>query len=105
MNSLQDLAKLLTAVANKEVEPPYSGAGICYMVTRNNARHYSLVKEIIAAWPKHSGNRLFPIPHADYPAGIAYVEIHNLWDNTDYGNLRRELCWYIAEEIKEKHLK
>ena len=61
------------------------------------------VMSLIPDWPKYSGNKLFPIPCPyDGDAKLRYLRTKNLWYNR-YGNLRKNLCMFLAEQLREKY--
>jgi len=52
-------------------------------------------------WSKYSGDDTYPVPD---PEGVdpedKYDITHNKWTGC-YGDLRRELCLYLAEELQK----
>ena len=84
--------------------------GICNSLSQRNGRGYykvvSLLDEIVEAWPKFSGNHLYPIPcdGTDYtnPADC-FNALDYLWEGVQ-GELRFELLRYIIQQCERKIL-
>lgn len=52
-------------------------------------------------WPKFSGCAFYPITTG---SGTPEFEFHSTvdkWDDDEYGKLRRELCAWIAKELRK----
>jgi len=96
-------------------EPEISTAGICHdlrliFMDRNTAEEIVFsnadLQEIIRLapdWEKYSGHPIYPIPSAGEnlymsPAGIYYCT-EGKWSGA-YGELRRELCGYLASRLE-----
>ena len=53
--------------------------------------------ELIKAWPKHSGNDKFPIPHPSSTARDAFIAADDMWAGT-YGQNRLEAVnWLLGK--------
>lgn len=51
-------------------------------------------------WPKRSSSTTYPVPHPSKAAYAAYMQ-DNIWGNDEYGNNRRELCLWIADQLEQ----
>lgn len=80
--------------------------GICSLVTaigseiKDNLNiHY--LDDIFKRWPKYSGVKGFPVSSRDgIYAADEYHAAGNMWNpNTKYGQLRRELALFVADEL------
>lgn len=98
---------------------PFAHYGICgnlaHIRTLSKATIYSLrgkafcnlLDEAFSSWPNYSGNRAFPIHDPEAPSNpfaarpIYYAhETLSLWEDSPYGNLRRELCLHLADWLE-----
>lgn len=62
------------------------------------------VNILMAQWPKHSGDDLYPVPHPTMSPCDAWCDVNNTdrWDpETEYGRNRRELCAYLATRLRD----
>lgn len=86
--------------------PTHQGLGICGSITnlKINVSGDVLVYSYSQEWPHFSGDVSYPIPHptSKYYQTEAYHELDK-WSDTVYGNMRRELCGYIATRIREDY--
>ena len=108
MDKLNQTIKALRAWGSGQ-ERPLFNYGICgnlvHLCGLYEAVVYSSLGEAFLSWPKYSGNRGYPIPDPKVPfdkaAAIgAYYSHPDLWDDSPYGNLRRELCLHIADWLE-----
>ena len=62
--------------------------------------------QLFAKWPKHSGDKVYPVPHPTESSGTAYddaEETESLWDpSTEYGALRWELLEFCISELEKE---
>ena len=93
---------------------PIAYFGICgnlvHMRALPEAAIYTSLGEAFLSWPKYSGNRGYPIPDpeasSDLGAACGIFYSHpNLWEDSPYGNLRRELCLHIADWLEANKAK
>ena len=61
---------------------------------------YSIVPEYAPLWPEYSGNPEYPVPWQDDDALSAYNEV-DLWEG-EYGEARRRLAGFIADELEKR---
>ena len=93
----------LRKLGHKEIEPQWRDDGICSELTREGIPNSDLFIAIYAErWPKYSGSRVFPVPEPDKNPVSSYSFTKNKWDNTPYGDNRRELCLFIADELEKE---
>lgn len=81
---------------------PYQEFGICGSVPMYFDRH-GLLFSLFKAWPKFSGNWLYPVPHPTEPfdAAGAYYAAENKWEG-EYGALRMELLDFCITELEDQ---
>ena len=101
---LSEIANYLECLANGTITPKNENCGLCkelwYIF---GVKTTDLVD--IRMWPKFSGNIKFPITINGKPQ-IEYEYIYdcNKWGDDEYGNVRRELCAWIASKLRERIL-
>lgn len=108
MDELNRIIKTLRAWGSGQ-ETPLVNYGICgnlvHLCGLYEAVVYNSLGEAFLSWPKYSGNRAYPVPdpEASSDLGAAYGIFYSrfdLWDDSPYGNLRRELCLHIADWLE-----
>ena len=108
MDKLNQTIKALRAWGSGQEKPSVS-YGLCRNLADlgilSDAALDNLLREAFRSWPKYSGSSRYPIPDPKVPfdkaAAIgAYYSHPNLWDDSPYGNLRRELCLHIADWLE-----
>ena len=113
MDELNRIIKTLRAWGSGQ-EKPIFNYGICgnlvHLCGLYGAVAYGSLGEAFPSWPKYSGNRDYPIPDPEAPSDIAaahsiYYNHENLWDDSTYGDLRRELCLHIADWLEANKAK
>lgn len=100
------LIEHLRKLGNREIEPDCTGNGICWELRCLRVKgidiDYNLIESIWSNWEHFSGNISFPLSSPDSKDDPATQWTSRYkWDNTPYGNLRRELCLYIADELEK----
>lgn len=104
----------LLQLADSKIQPTCPDVGICSELNYFAQLHdipepypyqldtYQLIKVLSQYWPKHSGDPAYPIPSSDpdLSAEVFYYECSNLWTR-EQGNLRRELCRYMAKTLTQ----
>lgn len=70
-----------------------------------NAQIDDLLQEAFRSWPKFSGCRMYPVPDPEARSDLSaahrsYNAHENLWEDSPYGNLRRELCLHVADWLE-----
>jgi hypothetical protein len=54
------------------------------------------------SWVKFSGSIGFPVPgEGEESPGTTYYNRPNLWDESEYGNNRRDLCRHVAAAFRK----
>lgn len=99
-NTIADLKVMVVDELERlsKAKPVPRQAGICFILQTafDNAFYgIDLVKHTCVGWEHHSGCNMHPVPSRD--AEVSYTS----WDGTTTeGKLRRDLCAYLAEHIK-----
>ena len=107
MDELNRIIKTLRAWGSGQ-EPLFDSYGLCanlvHLCGLSEAAIDDLLNGAFCSWPKYSGCRAYPIPDPEAPSSkAAAYEIYytqNLWDDSPYGNLRRELCLHVADWLE-----
>ena len=97
----EQLKAHLPALANKEIEPINPLFGLCRELDNGLITEGLIIEceDLMFQWSKFSGDYKSPVPHPTLSPNDAFYELDNLWDDDEYGNNRRELCRYIAENL------
>ena len=113
MDKLNQTIKALRAWGSGQ-EKPLVYYGICgnlvHLCGLYKAVAYGPLGEAFLSWPKYSGHRGYPIPDPEASSdlgaacGIFYGR-PDLWDDSPYGNLRRELCLHVADWLEANKAK
>ena len=108
MDELNRIIKTLRGWGSGQ-EPPLVSVGLCANLVQlcdlSEAAIDDLLNEACPSWPSYSGSRGYPVPDPEAPSnkvaacGI-YYNHDNLWEDSPYGNLRRELCLHIADWLE-----
>lgn len=88
-------------------QSPY--LGICeYYCKKFNGYNYLRLQEIKLIWEEwehHSGDSLYPIPATSEDLTSPhdqFMSTANLWEG-EQGELRKQLCKFTAEKLKERY--
>lgn len=109
MDELNRIIKTLRAWGSGQEKPPFDSSGLCvnlvHLCDLPGAVIDDLFQEAFHSWPSYSGNWLYPVPDPEAPsskvaADRIYYDRHDLWDDSPYGNLRRELCLHVADWLE-----
>lgn len=118
---LKALSKFLMKLSKKRISIFDRDRGICELIHRKFDRGIFLetfIREMYVRWPYFSGNKAFPVPMPKVReaavraeiCGIKYDKLlkeaaiisfctsRNKWIG-EYGELRRDLCRHIANEL------
>jgi hypothetical protein len=77
------------------------GLGICYQI--NDADLENALYEYWLYWPKHSGKKVFPVPHSTLNPKLAFMAADDYWDKeTEYGRNRHELLQWTKDQIQHE---
>jgi hypothetical protein len=90
----------LRALGKGEIQPLDKHQGICFEVLVRFGPERQRIKALFSSWPKFSGCQKWPVPHPECDAVFAAVSSNNLWADDDYGNNRRELCLWLADQLE-----
>ena len=108
MDELNQTIKALRAWGSGQEKPSVS-YGLCRNLADlgilSDAAVDNLLREAFRSWPKYSGSRGYPVPDPEAPSDLAaayriYYSLENHWEDSPYGNLRRELCLYVADWLE-----
>jgi len=100
------LADYCEGLATGRVKPTNKKYGICHAIYGSIVPGFVCVdkiQQLAARWPKYSGVRRYPVPSPHATPRYAYIRRCNMWDRrTQYGRNRRELCQFIADELRKE---
>ena len=96
---LKQIQAHLLGLANQTIEPDELKLGICAELEYLTEKFFLLV--IIfdpTGWEHYSGNRSYPVPitAGDNRAPGEFYYHYTKWDDSEYADLRRDLCRYLA---------
>ena len=113
MDELNRIIKTLREWGSGQ-ETPFDYVGLCrnlqILWNLPDAQADDLLQEAFRSWSHYSGSRKYPVPAPEAPfdkvaASSIYYNTQNLWDDSPYGNLRRELCLHIADWLESNKSK
>ena len=113
MDELNRIIKTLRAWGSGQ-EPLFDSYGLCrnlvHLCGLSEAAIDDLLNGAFCSWPNYSGNRVYPIPDPETPSDRAaackiFCCSFDLWDDSPYGNLRRELCLHVADWLEANKAK
>ena len=83
-------------------KPAKTRRGACWALMSffSYKRSYKTIEQLAPTWPEFSGNIEYPVPHPTLDPEKAYVVRKQLWRNDAYGNARRRLCLFLADELE-----
>ena len=104
MDELNRIIKALRAWGSGQ-KKPLVYVGICGNLPLSCAAIDDLLSEAFRSWPNYSGDPRYPVPDPEAPSDKAaanriYESRRDLWDDSPYGNLRRELCLHVADWLE-----
>ena len=108
MDELNRIIKALREWGSGQ-EPPLDSYGLCanlvHLCGLGQAAIDDLIDGAFRSWPNYSGNWGYPVPDPEAPSSKAaahkiYDDRHDLWDDSPYGDLRRELCLHVANWLE-----
>lgn len=84
-------------------KPPKLRYGICESLAcvALGRRGYSLVRELSPFWHLYSGNKEYPVKGRDRSPVDEFWYYRGLWAANEYGDNRRDLCLFLADEIED----
>ena len=109
MDELSQIIKSLRAWGSGQEKPLLSYYGLCgnlvHLCDLSEAAIDDLIDGAFRSWPNYSGTREYPVPDPEAPSSKAaaykiYYDRRDLWDDSPYGNLRRELCLHVADWLE-----
>ena len=109
MDELNRIIKTLRAWGSGQ-EKPLIDCGICGNLPFSYAEIDDFLNEAFCSWPSYSGNPEYPVPDPEAPSDVAaayriYYGSFDLWEDSPYGDLRRELCLYVADWLEANKAK
>lgn len=108
MDELSRIIKTLRAWGSGQ-EKPLDYYGLCGNLVHLCGLPEAITDDLLGgafrSWPNYSGSREFPVPAPEAPSDKAaacgiYYNHDNLWEDSPYGNLRRELCLHVADWLE-----
>jgi len=102
--AMEDVVYHLRDLGDGTKQPVVVKRGICAELYWGFGLPYEVMYDGVMRWPKYSGRRAFPIPHETCTPHGAYRNHYDLWADDAYGDLRRELCLWLADYFEEKYL-
>ena len=103
---LEYIAEILESWAERQLNPPGQGVGVCGNLMRIPGSPLTDEEELVAraaqSWPEFSGDARFPVPHEHVSPESAYTATYDTpkWGDDAYGQARRRLCQHIADWIR-----
>lgn len=103
--------EIINALRNlsKGIFPEYMeyAVGLCYFLSttshRPDLRH--ILENNVKNWEHYSGSKSYPVPHPILDSSVAYGECYDeMWDDSEYGLMRRNLCAWFADYLEEYYL-
>jgi len=94
----------LEGLANGTIEPIDTMLGLCSCLSEEGLKIPEM-RQIMENWDSFSGSALYPVPDpaGELDACTKYQSTSDMWGG-EYGKLRKELCQYLADHIKENGL-
>ncbi len=103
----KQIIKILRDIANNDIFPEGMEKcnGLCYLLS-NTLDRYDLRKtleSVIHEWPLFSGVKYYPVSHPTLEPKEAYdcTWSDHMWDNSQYGKNRKDLCLWFADYIEQ----
>ena len=94
------LKRHLRKLGNNKINPTVPGMGICCEIElKYGTKTLKQVKLLFRQWPEFSGRKVFPVPHPTLGPSVAFLTQNPLWGNDEYGDARRRLCKFIADNL------
>jgi len=93
----------LRKLSTGEIQPKDDELGICAEIESFFSDSDSdEIMQLSKKWPEFSGDRHFPVPNKSRSAQKAFMFIDYLWGDDDYGDARRRLCAWLADELEKE---
>lgn len=95
---LEAMVQHLYQLASGKVQPMDPEEGICYELKQLfGGQAMEFVMAPVVYWEHYTGDPLFPIPcpFGGHPR-LRFKNTANLWKDSKYGDLRRNLCLFLA---------
>jgi len=101
--TMEDVVYHLQGLGDGIKQPKNADRGICTELRWRFGLPDEVMYDGFAHWPKDSGWECHPIPHETCTPVHAF-RYCPLWADDAYGDLRRELCLWLADYFEEKYL-
>ena len=101
INEFKGVVEHLRKLGNKEIKPKDADYGICAeMEEMMSFTAQMAISRLMSAWPLVSDRLAYPVPHPYMSAVKAfYFYSDDIWADDEYGDNRRALCLWLADEI------
>lgn len=105
-NTMIEMAEFLEWLADTD-EYPEELVGVCSNLYHGGFSLFEVCQflSIAERWDKFSGDRQYPVPDSCMDSAEAAYDncVDNMWDkDTQYGRDRRELCRFVAGELRKE---
>lgn len=97
---MKAIVEHLRKLGRGDIKPEEPAFGICYELRMK--KWVPNYKAHFFNWPKFSGHLQYPVCHESMSAQDAFDSIPNLWCDDSYGDDRRELCLFLADQIEKE---
>lgn len=98
------IIKYLEGLANGTIKPYDEEHGLCACLEEKGLKIPRL-SQIFESWDKCSGNTIYPVPdpEGETDSCTKYRNTSDMWGGK-YGELRKELCQFIADNVRDNGL-
>ncbi len=102
-----ELINRLKGLSTGHLQPFDDNWGICNDLFKRYGIDWAELYPYFVKWSKYSGILEYPVPSTDpkLDAREAFYERSNIWGNTEYGYLRKELCLFLSVEFEQELLR
>ena len=87
--------QILRDLGTGKRRPKCSAEGLCVEMCA-----FRMVSDLAPKWSEYSGNNEYPVPHPTLDPYDAFWSRKQLWRNDAYGDARRRLCLFLADELE-----
>lgn len=100
---MKKLIEHLRGLGNRDIDPVGQSWGVCDEIDEfADYLTCDRCKDIMRDWPKRVdyGDGGFFVPHPFLSPYTAFMHTDDLWEDSEYGDNRRELCLWLAEQLE-----